>query len=73
MLKGIGGIIAAVVAVIVVGLLILVWAGLAIGAGNAWILQGTFSDGWHAVWDRWGAALGWSVLFGSVFTLSRAV
>lgn len=43
--------------------LFLVWIGLAIGSANAWIIEGTFNDGWHAVWDRWLIATGWGILF----------
>ena len=44
-------------------LLLLVWAGLAVGAANAWILESAFSDGWNAVWDRWLITFGWAFLF----------
>lgn len=51
-------------AAVVAGVLLaLVWAGVVIGAANAWILQGTFSAGWHAVWGRWLVTLLWSILF----------
>ena len=39
------------------------FGGLAVGAANAWILQGTFAEAWSAYWGRWLIGLGWSVLF----------
>lgn len=57
--------------VAMIAFIVLVWSvvvltvsGLSIGAANAWVLQGTFSAGWHAVWDRPLVAIGWSLLFG---------
>lgn len=67
MLKFIGGTLVAVLAVVGFFLLFLLWTGVAIGSANAWILQGTFSDGWSAVWDRWLIAIGWTTLFTSIF------
>lgn len=51
------------VALIIIGLVSLLGAALAIGAATSWILQGNFSDGWHAAWGRWPITLGWVVLF----------
>lgn len=52
-------------------LLWLVFFGLALGAANAWIIQGTFAAGWHAVWARWPIALLWGLLFGGIFKGTR--
>ena len=49
--------------IILIGLGVLAWAGVVLGAGNAWILEGTFGDGWGAIWDRPLPALGWATLF----------
>jgi hypothetical protein len=36
---------------------------LAVGTCNAWILEGTFSDGWAAAFDRWLVTIGFGLLF----------
>lgn len=51
-----------VVIAIVVGLIML-FGAVAVGAANSWIMQGNFSDGWSAAWDRKLPLLGWSILF----------
>lgn len=51
------------VLVIVAILMILTWTGVIVGAANAWILQGTFGAGWHAVWSRPLISFGWALLF----------
>lgn len=63
MIKFLFGLVATVVVLVVIGFLTLCWVGLAIGSANAWILEGTFSDGWDAVWDRWLPAVGWALIF----------
>lgn len=45
-------------------LLLLVGTGLSLGAANAWVFQRPFSQGWHAVWQRWPVAVAWWILFG---------
>lgn len=61
--KFFGALLLIAVALVVSVLLTLVMTGIAIGAGNAWILEAPFSIGWDAVWDRWLQAWGWSWLF----------
>lgn len=63
MLEGLLRVVVGVIFFTLFGLVLMCWIGLAIGTANAWILEGTFSDGWSAVWDRWVPALGWSVIF----------
>jgi len=58
------GVLLGAVVIAIIGLLMLVMTGLSVGAANSWILQGNFTDGWTAVWDRWLVALGWAILFG---------
>ena len=51
-----------------------VFSALAIGAGNAWVLEGTFSDGWSRAWDRPIITFLWGLLFlssGSALGISR--
>lgn len=71
MIAGLFKIAAVVVVLFLLGLVLLCWIGLAVGSANAWILQGTFSDGWHAVWDRWVQSLGWSLIFLAVWRGAR--
>lgn len=41
--------------VLVSGVLLVVWTVLAavlVGTVNAWVLEGTFGDGWSSAWNR---------------------
>jgi len=40
------------------------FTAVAVGAGNSWIMQDTFANGWDAAWDRWPITLGFGILFG---------
>lgn len=51
------------VIVLIAHLLAFCFGGLAVGAANAWIMQGTFGDAWVAWWDRWYISAGWMILF----------
>lgn len=54
----------AILVVLVIGAaLVTLWGGVAVGAANAWIMQGTFGEAWSAYWDRWYIGLGWAILF----------
>ena len=53
-----------IVSILIAAVILVILTGLAVGAANAWILQGTFWDGWHAALDRPLIALGWAILFG---------
>lgn len=44
--------------------ILVVLAALAVGAANAWIMEGNFTDGWHKAWERWPITLGWSLIAG---------
>ena len=49
----------------------LIFTALSVGAMNAWIMEGTFSDGWSAAWDRWFITILWALLFSGGGVASR--
>jgi hypothetical protein len=58
----------AIMAVLVPAAVAAVIAGtaVAVGAANAWFLERTFAEGWHAVWSKPVVAIAWTLLFGAV-------
>lgn len=69
----------AILAVVIIFLLMtILWAAftwlfsaLAVSAANAWIMQGTFADGWAACWDRWWVLLLWAFVFSCSINIVR--
>lgn len=52
-------------------LITFLFSTLALATANAWVFQGTFSDGWAMCWDRWYIVLAWSVLFLGIMSIFR--
>lgn len=57
-------VLAVLVLLAVCAVLWLAGCALALGTANAWIIQDTFGEGWHAVWRRWPISLLWGLLMG---------